>query len=189
MNTKWFVLVVVLVGCNAADTQPRETAEVATGLALVHACDGLNSPFADAACLEGLSNACRAQSTEADCVAISSVMIGGDSGSEIGCSWTQVTPVTDAQACTVGPAFGRCEATLDNLLSGCTAPTCKAGDDPADWLAIPTNGELIRSCSVPLGAWAWTGAEPGAYLMSCGEHVIPASPPLCSCIAAACAAP
>ena len=93
----WLIGVTV-AGCKGDDSTPHE-------------CKDVDFIFDSEACMEALTDACRAPPTQADCWAAEpmKVAVAGDYAY---CAWTNVATIADGQTCEIGDTFGRCEVAL-----------------------------------------------------------------------------
>ena len=115
-----------------------------------------------------------------------------------GCTWASVARFSDSESCTLEEATGRCEAaTIEQF--GCNDPCELDGSiELYELNAIVSSNELVRMPCAPLsGVYAgpvgeWTALSyqeefgPGSVVTSCGTGTS-SPPPICNCIAAACA--
>ena len=172
-------VVVTLAGCKD-DSTPHE-------------CEDVDSIFDSDPCLEALTDACRAHTTQADCWAAEpmKVAVAGDYAY---CAWTNVVTVADGQTCEIGDTFGRCEAALRAPWDG-PVNACANGEsfDGAPYIAFVDAMELVDNyVTGPDGNFYgsllhWTGSSTAL----CGDDFVATvptaeAPEWCSCAAAAC---
>jgi hypothetical protein len=147
-------------------------------------CAGLATPYTSESCLAKIRDVCRSHQDKQGCVSQGKVDAAG--GFIVFCNWVPVVTFTDDVSCIVESSRWRCEGHLD-LLDPCSDP-CEVNPELYyAWKAIPSEREMIKMCSVPIGPWLFGGMGP-MYGASClpGRQVEPPNPPLCDCIPQAC---
>jgi hypothetical protein len=177
------ILAALAGGCDDNNSEPP-TSNVPS------ACVGIDLLHESEACIEALSTKCRAETTESGCWAVQSVTVGDQAVQSVGCRWTHVAVLADADTCEITSAFGRCEAAVGSTGLGNPpiADPCKNGAfGEAGHSVITDSNELVDWVEAPddrysdvIGPWE---------LSSCVAGATPAAPSQwCACAAEACAA-
>ncbi len=152
-------------------------------------------PYGDLECLTALSEECQALTSEDDCWAAPRFSA---SWVKVGCAWTRVTEVSDADSCELGRSFGRCEGAYYLDIWGPKPDGCQDDGTPnpdgmfvfvearelVD-LSSPSDGDVLHGIAGPWIVESSAGT-PDAPVTTCVEGQ--ASPEICACSVQACAA-
>jgi hypothetical protein len=201
MNPKWTVLALLLAACTPADSgTDDETAgddDTTTGSTdvLPPECSDLGSPFLEEDCLGALQSACRAYAAENECTG-QAPFVFGDGAYVVHCGWAKLVTFSDAETCTVESVAGRCEAGLEDTLSGCGDPCVGEPDINHALSAIPSELVLLEMACTPggnrldgpLSPTSAVDSELENYTGTCAPNIEPPAPALCDCAPVACEA-
>lgn len=181
------VLAVVSTACAERQDDAGDAASSGPDAAVYPgACDPGVSPWQSGACLDGLSERCRAHDAQEDCAAAGPLTFGV--GYTVACGWAKVVAFSEEASCTVASVHGRCEAILVEGLSGACSDGCTGEALISSLSAFPSRGEIVDLCGGPLGGWSAIDADADGEGGMCAPNVSPPPPALCDCVAAACAA-